>query len=360
MKKHRTLSKIKIFIKRRGSKLHKRSLISNEKRRIKRIKQQGQSFKIIQELNKMKEYVKISAPIKFSFINKPNETIEFINKLERQYQNKKKVLVDLSRIEELDYSAIAILVSVMFTFKSRNIDFNGTFPSNPTLKKLLIDSDFFKYLNKPVGNNLEYNVGKPNQIFTRANKEVNSELGLVVMEEASVTIWGTKRTCKGLQRVLLELMHNTNNHADTGGKGVMHWWLSVNHNKKDEKVSFVFIDYGVGIFESLKNKPISSKWAGALDKVASIFNFRSNNDLLKLFLEGKVHMTVTGEHFRGKGLPGIKEVQDRNQISNLYFISNDVYADVKSDNYIKLNKNFSGTFAYWELDKNNINTQWIV
>ncbi|MBK6263607.1 hypothetical protein JKA74_01065 [Marivirga sp. S37H4] len=360
MKKYYSTSEYKKANKRRAVKSHKRKLVSKEKKKKKLRDKQGKSVEQLKKEDLLKRYIKISAPNKFSFIKYPEETIKFIHKLERQYQNRKKVFVDLSLIEELDYSAISILVSVMFTFKSRNIDFNGSFPENPDLKKLLIDSDFFKYLNRPVGNKLEYNVGKPNQIFTRANKEVNSELGLVVMEEVSETIWGKKRTCKGLQRVLLELMHNTNNHADTGGKGVKHWWLSVNHNKKEQKVSFVFIDYGVGIFESLKNKPNNSKWAGAIEKISNRFKYGSNNDILKLLLNGDVHMTVTGEHFRGKGLPGIKEVQDRNQISNLHIISNDVFSDVENDNYKKLNKNFSGTFAFWELNKDNINSEWII
>jgi len=258
----------------------------------------------------------------------------------------------------MDYSAISILVSVMFTFKSRNIDFNGSFPDDPKLAKLLINSDFFKHLNQPVRDKLEYSIGKKNQIFTRANKEVNSELGLLVMEEASQTIWKEKRICKGLQRTLLELMHNTNNHADETEKGAKHWWLSVNHNAKDEKVSFVFIDYGIGIFESLKSKPKTNKWFGAFEKISTRLKYGTNDEVLKLLLEGELHMTVTGKHFRGKGLPGIKQVQDRNQISNLHIISNNVYANVANNSYKKLSNNFSGTFAYWELTKNNKNIEW--
>ena len=99
---------------------------------------------------------------------------------------------------------------------------------------------------------------------------------------------------------------------------------------------------------------------GAIEKISNRFKYGSNNDILKLLLNGDVHMTVTGEHFRGKGLPGIKEVQDRNQISNLHIISNDVFSDVQNDDYKKLNKNFSGTFAFWELNKDNINSEWII
>lgn len=308
----------------------------------------------------IKYYNVISAPLKFSLIENPEETIVFINELEKSYLEKERVYVDLRKITFLDYSAVTVLVSVMFSFKTRNIKFNGNFPENLHLAKMLIDSEFFKFLNRPITAKIEYTIGKENQIFTRANKEVNSELGLVVMEEASMTIWNKKRTCKGLQRTLLELMQNTNNHASVIQKGEKHWWLSVNHDKVNKKVSFIFVDYGIGIFESLKNKPEENKWYGWFDKLKEKLSFGKNFEILKMLLEGDMHMTVTGQHFRGKGLPGIKQVLDRTQISKLQIISNDVFANVENNKYLKLRNEFSGTFVAWELNETNINTEWIL
>ena len=336
-----------------------RRLVSKQKRKSKNLKGQGKSKELRQEEELISNYTKITAPRHFSFVEKPEETIKFINKLEKLYLNRSSVFVNLKDITYLDYSAVTILVSVMFSFKTRNIKFIGNFPKNRDLAKLLINSDFLKNLNKPIGHKLEYALGKENQIFTRANKEVNSELGYVVMAEASTTIWGEKRTCKGLQRTLLELMQNTNNHADINKKGEKHWWLSVNHDKPNKKVSFIFIDYGVGIFESLKHKPNDNKWYGWLEKIKNRLIHVDNSEIFKLLLEGQMHLTVTGQHFRGKGLPGIKEVLSRNQISNLRVISNNVFSDVKNNKYIKLNEEFSGTFVSWELNEKNINIKWI-
>ncbi len=358
MKKLFTSKKYKDYHRRRAIKHNKRNQKSKLKKRLKRISYQGKSKEQIRREKILDGYVKIVAPKEFSFLTHPEKAIKFINKLERQYEVRNKVFVELEDVELMDYSAISILLSVMFTFKSRKIDFNGSFPLKEELRRMLINSDFFKYLNKPIGNKLEYSIGKKNQIFTRANKEVNSELGLVVMAEASTTIWDEKRVCKGLQRTLLELMHNTNNHADENQKGVKHWWLSVNHDVKQKKVSFVFIDYGIGIFESLKKKPSNNKWFKAFEKVSHRLKYGTNDEVLKLLLNGELHMTVTGKHYRGKGLPGIKQVQDRNQISNLHIVSNDVYTDVANQDYKKLTNNFSGTFAYWELNQNNTNMKW--
>lgn len=359
MKKLYTENKFKKYNQYRAEDRLNRRLRYQQWVKTKRRSQQGKSKKKIEEANKFKDFVEVKAPLKFSFMQNPEETIMFINKLEDLLWLRKKVFIDIEDIETLDYSAITVLVSIMFIFKEKNIDFGGNYPKNKRLKKLLIESEFFKYFKRPKTGKIEYTLGKPNQIFTRGNKKVCPELGKLVMYEASNTIWNEPRTCKGLQRVLLELMQNTNNHASLKGKGVEYWWLSVNHDRDQEKVSFIFVDYGIGIFESLKHKPPNNKWFGWFEKIQDRLKYGKNFEVLRLLLHGDLHLTVTGQHFRGKGLPGIKEVLDRNQISKLFIISNDVFADVDNNRYEALDTNFHGTFLSWELNKESESLKWI-
>ena len=147
----------------------------------------------------------------------------------------------------------------MRTFKIKGIKFYGNFPRNKQLRGKFIESDFFKYLNREPADTIEYTIGQNNQMFTTKKAEVNPKLGHAIMYEASNTICRERKIYKGLQRVLLELMSNANNHANLQERGVNHWWLSVNHNKDQNTVSFIFVDYGIGIFKSLKNKPKSKE-----------------------------------------------------------------------------------------------------
>jgi len=103
--------------------------------------------------------------------------------------------------------------------------------------------------------------------------------------------------------------------------------------KDANKVCFSFVDHGVGGFKSLDNKPKKNKFHDWKNKLKRAFSFQDNSDVLKLILEGNLHQTVTNKHFRGKGLPGIKLSFNRNQLSNLYTITNDVYADIENKNY---------------------------
>lgn len=81
----------------------------------------------------------------------------------------------------------------------------------------------------------------------------------------------------------------------------------------------------------------------------------NNAKILNLILEGELHRTSTGHYYRGKGLPGIKTALERNQIDNLYIITNDAYGNVCKNKFVTLQHSFNGTFIYWELTSNNIN-----
>jgi hypothetical protein len=176
-----------------------------------------------------------------------------------------------------------------------------------------------------------------------------------IIKQSSKFIWNEERRCTGLQRVFLELMQNTNNHASNTSKGEYHWWATTYYSKEDNKVCFAFIDYGVGILKSLESNKEGHKFFGIIPKIKQAFNPSTNADVLKLLLNGDVHKTATGKYYRGKGLPGIYDACKKNQISNLVIISNDAIADYTQNKYERLNNKLSGTFVYWELNASNAN-----
>jgi hypothetical protein len=300
-----------------------------------------------------KDYIKVHAPQILSFIDNSDEVVEFIDKLKKQYDLENKVWVVLKNVEQITYDAIVVLLSIMVKFKASKIAFNGDFPENKEAKKILEESKFLKYLYQQFSESERYNLGQKSSIHTHAWKDVDSELGSELIRQASKTVWGEERRCQGVQRTLIELMLNTNNHADDSKKGEKHWWLSVHHNTNSNKVSFAFIDFGVGVFTSLNNKRSSSKFFGALDKLKERVKYGNNAELLSLILDGTLHKTATNKPYHGKGLPGINMALNRNQISNLNIITNNVHANIDNHDYKTISKSFSGTFVYWELNQNN-------
>jgi len=317
--------------------------------------------------NKYRFYRHVRAPKDFSFLKNPQTVIGFINILKKHFDAKIKVFVVLKHVTDIDYGSIVVLLAIMIRFKSQKIAFDGNVPDNQYARSFLESSGFFEGLSRTYTDTDQYQVNNfnssyyqkwkkhKNTIHTHARKRVDAELGLRITQIASETIWGEKYRYPGVQKILLELMQNTNNHASEESAGVKHWWLSINHNEEKKMVSFCFVDFGIGVFKSLESKPTGSIFYGALDIVKKLVNYRNNADFLKLILDGTMHTTVTNKPYRRKGLPGIAETLRRNQISNLFVITNNVFANVSKDKYHLLNDDFEGTFLYWELDTENGN-----
>jgi hypothetical protein len=65
-------------------------------------------------------------------------------------------------------------------------------------------------------------------------------------------------------------------------------------------------------------------------------------------LSGQV-ASRTKLHYRGKGLPSMRQLQDDGQIQQLTIMANDVYLEVPSGNSERLETEMTGTFLFWEL-----------
>lgn len=296
-------------------------------------------------------YKIIKAPKLFSLLENTEELLSFIHKIDACFNNKKKVFIRMKHTTVISYDAIVVLLSKLIQFKASKIDFNGDFPIDKKADNVLRGSGFFEYLYKNIDDQDAYTLDK--KIYTHANKNVNSALTSKIIEEVTLKLWKEKRRCTGLQRVFIELMQNTNNHASKHIKGEKFWWSSIVHNKIEEKICFSFIDYGIGIIDSLKNKE-SGKFAKIINSIKSILKPDNNADILKLLLEGKIHELIKQQAYnRGKGLPGIHKACKSNDISNLIVITNNVYANVANDEYKEMDNSLSGTFIYWELNRNN-------
>lgn len=360
--------KSKRFIKaNRDIKKNKRRIVSKRKRKKRNIVNNNisqidkyrnhyvieQKRKIINDLRSNKVYTNVFAPKNLSLIDNPTQVIDFINKLKRSYREKEKVFIDLSNVTDLGNDAIVILLSIMIKFKASKIEFNGNFPKSRDARDLLFQSKFFEHLNKPFKSSRGYNIGDTKSIHTHGNLIVDSELAGTILLGASKTILNKFSHPKGAYRVLQEIMHNTVSHAKgLKEKEAKHWWLSVDHDKTNKTVKFAFIDFGVGVFKSLIDTPSNSKWAKGVEHFKNLVNLDQNETFFQEIIEGKIHASVTGHPYRGKGIPGVKQSFTRNQIENLHIITNNVMYIGKTNSFIKLPTWLEGTFYYFELNKN--------
>lgn len=308
-------------------------------------------------------YAKIKAPKVFNLITNTEDVLLFIEKLNQLYHRHKDTYVKLRHVKEISEDAIVLLLSTALEYKDSRIKINGNKPLEANVLAKIEKSGFFKILYEDKHDpgfekrNESYIVKGDKTMYTHGTKSVDSELTDELIGEAAEHIWNEKRRCRGVQRIFLELMQNTNNHASRH-PGEKFWWINVAKLNGPKRIAFSFIDYGMGIFQSLETKGTDNKWFGWAKKIIGCCDPSNHPNLLRLMMEGEFHQTVTGKPYRGKGIPGIYKEISKKSINKLIIISNDAYADALNKKYIKLSHQLNGTFVHFEIDANCNNLKW--
>lgn len=297
-------------------------------------------------------YKHIEAPKRFSLIENTESTLQFIRKLENTLTLNQKTFVVLRNVTTIDETAIVVLLSIMIRFKKNGILFNGDAPTDPVARRLFKNSDFLKELYNLPLRRLEQLSGADSNIYSGTSKKVNNQLASKVLRESSLTIWGKNRKLTAVYENLIELMLNTHNHAEIGHRGTRNWYLVVKHMRQEKKVSFAFVDYGVGIIASLAGKKQGDSWYIWFNKLKLLFNGQNsaNAQILQRIFIGEERTSSTGLPHRGYGLPNLYKSFKEGDIKNLFVITNDVSVDAVDNKFSTLSIPFKGTFVYWELD----------
>lgn len=293
------------------------------------------------------DYNQVLAPKVLSLRDNPEEVIRFISRLRSHFDRMQPVFVDLREVTRIEIDGIAILLSVLVRFKAKRIRINGSYPQDPGAKLALEKSKFFEMLSGKIREQRAYNLETGGSIATHAKLKVDSDLANELVKSASAFVWGRPRHCKGIYRTLQELMLNTHNHAEPGREGFRQWWLATKHIQSESKVAFSFIDYGVGIFESLRS-------AGhPLRAIIDFLKLDRDVDVLEAIFTTDLHKTSSGKYYRGKGLKGIFAAMQKGDFSSFVLISNRVMYDGRANEYRELENSLQGTFVYWELGPTN-------
>lgn len=316
----------------------KQQLLSKRKAKAKRRALNGVPIVKQRERRAISQFENLKAPSNFSFVENTVSVLTYLEDIQARINRRKPVLINLKDITNLTNDAIVLLLAfIKNPTITKGVPIQGNYPRDKELRKIFHESGVFG----ANGNDTE----PKNYILTRRNKKAEGGIANELIKRATKIIFGQEARCPGVYRALMESMANTCYHAKPQQIGHETWWLTVYHDKAANKVSFAFIDLGVGIFKS-------SKMSGFKEKLTSFFGITDNRDVLKEIISGR-KMSSTKIPYRGKGLPNIYKGLERNYYSNLRVISNDVKADLSINKYEKLSKEFRGTFLYWELNNTN-------
>ena len=296
--------------------------------------------------NVKEKRVEFKVPLNFSFIDNPEETVQFFNGIIRFITNSqnfgKRIYIDISRITNLTIDALMYLLAIVNNMNEnfRNkFSFSGNEPSSPEICKLFKESGFYSFV-KRIGNTPLSQNADTVQIVSgnNSNPEVPKQLIDFIISKTNLT----KIDLKFLHVIMVELMANTHKHAYNNSVLLPSWYCFAEYKKDENKVAFTFMDTGEGIPSTVRK------------------NFGEKLDILKLKGESKYVIsalngdfrTSTAMHYRGQGLPKVRKFCSDEKISDFRIITNK--ADVRclpqdyrsSDMELPLR----GTLFYWTIN----------
>lgn len=288
---------------------------------------------------------KLDVPNIFCFTKNTVGMIDFVEQLEYAIDTFDRIIINLSGIKDISTDAtLAIYAKANNPKRKKNAKIYITSPEIIELKDKLFDSGIFGKEARIFSNG---ETREPRGLIERKNDvNVKSEETSDLIKFATKQLFNKELRFQQLQRVFVECMNNTVNHATLDAEAKESWWASVFYDEKAEIARFNFFDNGIGILES-----INLRWQ---DKLFQKFGLKGNAAIMRDALAGDVG-SRTGLSYRGKGLPAILEAFTQGCITNLIIISNNVYVNVGKNEYTNLGKSFKGTFYHWEVSEQQRN-----
>ena len=304
----------------------------------------------------------IKCPEIFSISENFTSTLAILERIRNHATvTRKKILLNMKNVEKVDADALMYLKYIVYEareIRKRNCIMAFIAPKNTKIRNFLYDSGFvinYKSNKKdPVDRKLnrrywetidDYKLSQETENFKirSGNKIITDEIKNIVDFSVKNISGNSKIILKNsLYTMIHELMENTVSHAYLDKQKFVHkdWLLFA--EKRENVISFIFLDTGLGIPKTVIKKEI--------DKLLTTISKSSESNILFSTLKGE-YRTRTKEINRGKGLPYIYNLFINNYIKNLRIISNKACFNLNNNEDVE--RHLQGTFFYWEIDLNN-------
>lgn len=288
----------------------------------------------------------VVAPIDCSFINQPEMTIRFYNVIKQAFDDGMNVTVDLSQVLHFSETSAAVLMTFI---KDKNVNQGRAikiiWPKDAKCTSKLRSLGLDKKINTEIDSRTILENFPTQKV---SNLKVANQVAKSIVISSSRFIYNDDRKLKELYSILIEMMANTNNHADGQKREKYNWWLFFFPDIDKRTIKFVFVDSGVGVFDSLPVKQYLIR--NPLSMFDTLLTQRASelHSILRELISGNIKSS-TGNPSRGRGLPLISDCSKTGHFEAFQMISNDAYIDLKMSTATSMNEHFSGTLFHFEL-----------
>lgn len=290
------------------------------------------------------------APEVFSFIDNPNETTRFFQRITSFITKRsnfgKDLFIDISQVKRLTIDALMYIIAVVTNlnrhFRSK-YKFMGNFPQDSESRRLVRDSGFDKFVtyygSEPINRNSD-------NIQIVSGDKVDPQLAKRICDFVITKGNVTRITTQFLYNMMIELMANVFAHAYSGSHTILYsrWYCFAEYDEKNNCIYFTFMDIGDGIPSTVRKRGLE------------VLGFKSDWAFVLSALKGELR-SKTKAPYRGKGLPQIYSYCKNNLIDKMRIISNsaDVLIEKGNTESSDLSCSLKGTLFYWRLDLSKLN-----
>lgn len=280
---------------------------------------------------------KINLPKNFIFTDLYlRSTIATLNKFSSFWGDKLKI--DFSEVKKIGKGDLMVLMAQIeknVFNKGKKITITGKMPQ--IVKNLFKEKAHHIIITKENFNKYEV-AEKTNQV----NPVIISK-NVVALEQVGIK----KRSSDGfgfyerIEAFLSEIIGNAVEHGIKENN--LNYWLC--HEKDKNSIKFTFVDMGVGIARSHKKA-----------RILLLYRLMGKFGENKIILDSlyKKLPSSTKKEGRGRGLPEIREMIEKEWVSDFLLVTNKSAIRYINNKFkVSNNKNFKGTYYSWTISKNN-------
>jgi hypothetical protein len=317
----------------KSEKYRKHNLIKSE-RMLRKLSRKGVNVEKKSSYLQINKYFNseiLTAPEVFSVQDNFLETMLYLKKVDSFAWHGRKGLVDLSKINKITPDAVLYLLSCIDRQQDLHTSNNikGNAPENEYCKKVFLKSGFFRFVNSNYKHQEDIDI-----LSIRTGKLVSAkEAGAVVEYVRRKFKLERNQMTRATYVTIMETMNNVHEHAYYE-RGNDRWWLMALHDNTCDRIHFTILDNGRGIPATIRRK-IPDYFTG------------NDGELIKATFSEK-NRSETRLPYRGKGLPKIKALFDRELIKNLVVISRNGYFNSEDDIAKNMNIEYKGTIISWD------------
>lgn len=290
--------------------------------------------------------VELSGPKNFSLIENYEQMHQYFEEAKRTLKNQQSICFDLRSVETLWVDWIAILIAHLKDKTFRYISeawfsISGYSPRNKKARKIFRDSGFYQYVTT---NFVPINK-KSGDLVLISEVPVKPDLIRDTLKNLKEICWEkfTDTLKQDMYEVLWEFIWNTKEHAWKFNQKEYYWWVVYHYNEDTNTISLSLLDLGEWIFRTLQQSGVY--------KDNALFFSKNKDHLRDMFMWKVAFSSSAKSEERGHGMPTFYNFSQKSYINKAIMITNNVFADIKHDNYrrLKSNQEFHWTFYFTEI-----------